>query len=201
MVAIALALCQAGCREREKGRMTETMNLAAVAIAAEEFGCDEKYLTSEPVANEFFSRWTLWRVTNGAMPPRIMHIATDGMFAQPLTDVSDFNTLVASEPLHLDGSDAVMQYVRLCIAMAMRRARVLERVEDIPGISPEDLQAWRGRIAAPRVWRANDTYNAEVWLWQQGVLSMGTFSIGISGQIDVRLDKAADQVGTVSRLR
>jgi hypothetical protein len=181
--------------------MAKTMNLAAVSMAAEELGCDERYLTSEPVTNEFFSRWTIWKVTNGAMPPRIMYIATDGLLAQPLADVTDFSTLVASEPLHLDGNDAVMQYVRLCISTAMRGYRVLERAEDIPGISPGDLQTWRGRIATPRIWRANDTYNAEVWLWRQGALSMGTFSVNASGHIDLQLDKAADQVGTVRRLR
>lgn len=197
ILMISALLCSSGCKEEKAEERNWTMNPTAVALSLEELGCSKEDLTSEPVENDFFKQWTIWKVTDGMLPPRTVFIATKRDLAHAISSAIDLGILVNSEPVRLKNEEASLEYAKLCLDLVMPMAYLLETAKDIPGISDEDRMVWQNRIVGPKATRIDGNYRVDVWIWEQGVLSRGSLLIDESGRVDLKLDKAADSIGVI----
>lgn len=158
---------------------------------------DATSLQVEHVPNKFFKKWSFWRVANDDIPPRVLYLTTDGTTVhQPELNIEKCLFLTQEKVKPTLEKDAV-EYVRFFLRIAAPDIFLLNSPADIPGISEEEIEAWRQKIS-PLVMKSKDKgYLGQAWLWADGVLSRVEIQISENGELSMAMEELESEIGMV----
>lgn len=166
----------------------------ALRLGTAELECSVRELTAQPIETEFFKKWHFWRVSDRAMPPHFLFVATDADNALRPKSERGFGELVASEPVTPRNADQAVRYVKFFLFVTEPEAEVVETIDDIPGVTEAERSRWGAMIESPRVREEDSSFEVSAWLWS-GALLQADFFISRGGMIVQRRKVVAPKVG------
>jgi hypothetical protein len=140
----------------------------------------------DALLKRFFPSWNFLRITDGALPPRVMYVATKDGRAEAVRLESGLSSQFVSDRPQIRSSADVEAITNTFLAMVWPTAEWVRSLEEIPGLSSDDMIRWGPIISEPQISREGNTFLVDGWLLDNGWVQKARFTILPSG-ISVKL--------------